>query len=130
MKQADGHSRITPYLFVENANAYMDHLIEALGGVDKGRTMRGETLGNGIINFSDASIMISEAGQGFGPSNVSIYLYVDDADAAHAHALDHGMREVMPVGNQDYGDRHGGVRDIAGNIWWLAQRLENGPYHP
>ena len=34
----------------------------------------------------------------------------------------------MDVADMDYGDRQGGVKDKAGNIWWLSQRLEDKPY--
>ncbi len=124
----EGFARVTPYIFAENAAPYMDHLIAALGGVNGGRTMRGQTLANGIVRFGDASIMISEAGRGFPPSTLSLYLYVADADAAMAQALAHGMEKIMDVADMDYGDRQGGVKDIAGNIWWLSQRLEDKPY--
>ena len=124
----EGFARVTPYLFAENAAAYMDHLIAALGGADQGRTMRGDTLANGIVRFDTASVMISEAGRGFPPSSVSLYLYVGDADAAMAQALEHGMEKIMDVADMDYGDRQGGVKDKAGNIWWLSQRLEDRPY--
>ena len=124
----EGFARVTPYLFAENASDYMDQLIEAFDGADGGRTMRGDTLANGIVRFGDASMMISEAGRGFPPSSVSLYLYVENADAAMARALEHGMEKIMDVADQDYGDRQGGVKDKAGNIWWLSQRLSDKPY--
>jgi PhnB protein len=34
----------------------------------------------------------------------------------------------MKVADMPYGDRQGGVRDIAGNIWWVSQRLTAEPY--
>ena len=129
MNIPEGFARVTPYLFAENAVQYMDHLMDALGGDDGGRTMRDDTLANGIVRFGDASVMISEAGRGFPPSQVTIYLYVEDADAALAQALKHGMEKIMDVADMDYGDRQGGVKDKAGNIWWLSQRLKDKPYH-
>jgi PhnB protein len=26
----------------------------------------------------------------------------------------------MPLADQFYGDRSGGVKDVAGNLWWIA----------
>ena len=124
----DGFAQVTPYLFATDADKYMDHLIAALGGEDGGRTMRGDTLANGIVQFGGASVMISEAGRGFPPSSVTLYLYVENADDAMARALKHGMEKIMDVADQDYGDRQGGVKDAAGNIWWLSQRLTGEPY--
>ncbi len=53
-----------------------------------------------------------------------------DADAAMAQALAHGATLEMAVANMPYGDRQGGVRDGHGNIWWISQRLVDGPYEP
>jgi len=72
--------------------------------------------------------MVSEASEAFPPMPASYYLYVEDADAALARALAHGAALAMPVGNMPYGDRQGGVRDAHGNLWWLSERLVEGPY--
>lgn len=129
MNIPDGFAQLTPYVFAEDAAAYMDHIIEALGGVDGGRTMREDILANGIVRFGDASMMISEAGGGFSPSQLCLYLYVEDAHAAMARASEHGMTSILDVADMDYGDRQGGVKDKAGNIWWISQRLSAAPYH-
>ncbi len=128
MRIPEGFARVTPYIFADNASQYMDHLIAALGGEDGGRTMREEALANGIVRFGGASVMISEAGRGFPPSRLSLYFYVDDADAAMARALGAGMEKIMDPMDMDYGDRQGGVRDSAGNIWWISERLTDAPY--
>ena len=129
MNIPDGFARVAPYIFATDAEKYMDHLIEALAGVDAGRSMRPDgKLANGQIRFGDAGIMVSEAGRGFPPSNSTFYLYVEDADAAMECATQNGMEKIMDVADQDYGDRQGGVKDAAGNIWWLSQRLTGEPY--
>lgn len=125
----DGFARIAPYLFADDAAAYMDHLIAALGGVDTGRTLREDgKLANGQVRFGDASIMISESGRGFPSTQATYYFYVDDADAAMEQALQNGMEKIMDVADMPYGDRQGGVKDRAGNIWWISQRLTDAPY--
>lgn len=129
MKIPENFARVTPYIFVKNATAYMDHLIKALGGKDGGRTMRGETLANGIIHFGDASIMVSEATADFGPSRCANYFYVENADAAMAMALEYGMEKIFDPMDMDYGDRQGGVRDRAGNLWWISERMTEEGYH-
>ena len=125
----DRFAQVTPYFFVKDAGDYMDYLIAALGGEEGGRTMRGGMLANGIIHFGEASIMVSEAAQGFPPSQAATYFYVDNADAAMARALEHGMEEIFAAADMDYGDRQGGVRDRAGNLWWISERLTDAPYH-
>lgn len=125
----DGFARVAPYIFATAAGAYMDHLLEALEGTDTGRTIAPDgSLANGQIRFGDASIMISEAREGLGPSHSAFYLYVADANTSMARALEHGMTQVMSVADMPYGDRQGGARDRAGNIWWISQRLTSEPY--
>jgi hypothetical protein len=34
----------------------------------------------------------------------------------------------MDVDDMPYGDRQGGVRDPAGNIWWVSHRTTADPY--
>ena len=124
-----GFAQVTPYIFANDANQYMDGLLLALGGTDTGRTHRDDgVLANGQICFGDASIMISEAGRGFPPSHSTLYFYVADADASMKLALDNGMSKIMDVADMPYGDRQGGVKDSAGNIWWISQRLTDAPY--
>lgn len=45
-----------------------------------------------------------------------------------AKAEQAGAEKIMEVGDMPYGDRQGGVRDPAGNIWWVSQRLTDEPY--
>ncbi len=125
----EGFARVTPYIFAKDADKYMDHLVAALGGVETDRTLRPDgKIANGQIRFGDASIFISEAGRGFPPSQSTFYLYVENADAAMEQALAHDMEKVMDVADMSYGDRQGGAKDIAGNIWWISQRLTDQPY--
>ncbi len=124
----EGFSQVAPYIFATDADKYMDHLLAALGGVDAGRTMRDGKLANGQIRFGDAGIMVAETQGDFGPSQSATYFYVEDADASMKQALDAGMTLIFEAQDMDYGDRQGGVKDAAGNIWWISQRLTDAPY--
>lgn len=50
----------------------------------------------------------------------SIYVYVEDADAAYDRAIKHGARSIQKPEDKPYGERQAGVRDSYGNIWWIA----------
>jgi PhnB protein len=39
-----------------------------------------------------------------------------------------GATGILDVADMPYDDRQGGVRDPAGNIWWISQCLVPGPY--
>ena len=58
----------------------------------------------------------------------SYYLYVENADEAMAKAVAAGATAIMEVANMPYDDRQGGVKDAWGNLWWISQRLVDGPY--
>lgn len=50
----------------------------------------------------------------------SIYVYVEDVDATIARALANGAEMVLPVADREYRERSGGVKDMAGNTWWIS----------
>jgi uncharacterized glyoxalase superfamily protein PhnB len=124
-----GFTTLFPYLFVDGARAYLDFLVTGLGGeIVEVHDRPDGLVANAQVRFGDTMIMVSEAGRGFGATHGTYYLYVEDADAAMARGLAAGGAVAMEVDDRDYGDRQGGLRDPAGNIWWISQRLAPGPY--
>lgn len=124
-----GFTRVFPYLFVKNARDYLGFLEAGLDGeiIDIHAARNGIVL-NAHVRFGDTTIMVSEAQKGRAPTQMTVYLYVADADAAMARGLAAGGTEESPVGFRPYGERQGGLCDPAGNIWWLSQRLAPGGY--
>ncbi len=58
-----------------------------------------------------------------GPAGaVSLYLHVDDADAAYASVLAEGVRPVEPIWNAWWGGRQFTVADPDGHWWTLFQQ--------
>jgi len=129
MRLPDGFGVVTPYIFADDAAAYVDFLSRAFGAVERLRSTRPDgRIANSQIEFSGTRIMISEASPAFPPTRSAFYLYVADADAAMAQAVSAGATEIMAVADMPYDDRQGGVRDGRGNIWWVSQRLVDAPY--
>jgi len=77
------------------------------------------TIWNAELTIGESSIMLGEATSAMARPGF-VYVYVEDADAIYAKALAEGASPVMPVEDQFYGDRAGGVTDPCGNIWWIA----------
>lgn len=50
----------------------------------------------------------------------SIQVYVEDADAIYARALDGGATAIVAPEDKPYRERAGGVRDVFGNSWWIS----------
>lgn len=50
------------------------------------------------------------------------YLYVDDVDTCHAHAVEAGARSLMAPADQFWGDRFCQIEDLDGYRWGIARR--------
>ena len=125
----EGFTTVFPYIFAEDANAYLDYLRDGLGGeiVDIHRTLDG-AVANAHVRFGAMTLMVSEATERMRKTYGTFYLYVADADAAMARAIAAGGVLQMDVADMPYGDRQGGVTDPQGNIWWVSQHLEGAVY--
>lgn len=125
----EGFNTVTPYFFVEGAERYVEFLKAAFDGRELGRTTRPDgKIANAQVRVGTSTLMISEAPEQYQAMRGAYYLYVENADAAMQKAIDHGAALEMEVSDMPYGDRQGGVVDPAGNVWWLSQRLVQGPY--
>jgi PhnB protein len=57
------------------------------------------------------------------PTPTGLHLYVPDADQVYRAALEAGAESLYAPVDQPYGDREAGVRDVAGNQWYIATHL-------
>ncbi len=106
-------------------------LVDGLGGTETETSLRpDERIANVRVTLGTSTVMVSEASERYPPMAAACYLHVEDADAAMKRALEHGATLEMPVLDMPCDERQGGVRDPIGNIWWISQRLVEGPYLP
>ena len=124
------HHNLTPYLIVKDGAAALEFYAAAFGArvLDQMTTPEGRVR-HAELMIGDSPVMIGEhqdvavqATPSYAP--VSIYAYVEDADALFAKAVAAGAQELMPVTLKFYGNREGGVTDPFGITWWLATRVE------
>ncbi len=121
------HHTVTPYIMVEGVEEVMNFLIEAFGAESRSvmRSSEGNVL-HAQIMVGDSMLMLAGAKPPEWPSQpASFYLYLPDCDAAYRRALAAGATSIMEPADQFYGDRHGGVKDAAGNSWWVATHIED-----
>lgn len=123
-----GFNTVTPYFFMKEAAKFIDFLVNGLGGVEVLRHMNGDRIANAQVRLGTSTVMVSDATEALPAMPASYYLYVEHADEAMRRAVAAGARQIMAVANMPYGDRQGGVKDHHGNVWWLSQRLVEGPY--
>lgn len=70
------------------------------------------------------SVLVVEAGplpSEYPAWTSSIYVYVEDVDGTIERAVARGAEIVMGIADQEYLERSGGVKDMAGNIWWISR---------
>lgn len=126
----DGYHSLTPYLIVKDGDAALKFYTAAFGATvgekmmtPEGRVMHAELkIGDSPLMLGEYQEVVVEATPNYAP--VSLYVYVEDADAVFASAIAAGAQEVAPVTLKFYGNREGGVTDPSGITWWLATRVE------
>ena len=125
----EGFNTIAPYFVVEEAEVLIEFLKSAFDGVEVGRHLRDGIIANAQIKIGDSTVMISEANEHSKVTQGSYYLYVENADESIKKAVESGGELLMEAVDMDYQDRQGGVKDPAGNTWWVSQRLVDEPYY-
>ena len=124
-----GFSTLNSYIFSDHPLEFIKFLKETFEAIEEGRTMRGDELANCILKIGNTALMVSQSSADFRGMTTSFYLYVSDVDLLHTRSLENGCSEVLPPGDQDYGDRQSGIQDPYGNYWWISKRQEQKPYH-
>jgi uncharacterized glyoxalase superfamily protein PhnB len=72
------------------------------------------------LRIGDSIVMISDSSERAKASSAMLHVYVPNVDAVYQKALKAGATSVMEPADMFYGDRSGGVKDPAGNTWYIA----------
>jgi PhnB protein len=122
----DGYSAVTPYLVVQEPAKLIEFLTQAFNAKLHHKSLGPDgNIAHAEVKIDGAPIMIGGARPGVVPTTAMIYLYVTDTDASYKRALAAGGTSVMEPANQFYGDRNAGVKDSAGNQWWIGTHIED-----
>jgi PhnB protein len=118
MRHANRHA-VTPYITVHQPAEIIDFVTEAFGAIEHFR-VPGTVFGmHAEVSIGDSVVMIGGA-ENIEAKPTAIHLYVPDVDQAYERALKAGAKSLMPVEDQPYGERSGGVEDVQGNRWYIA----------
>jgi PhnB protein len=114
--QPPGWHSVVPRIVADDAKGLVAFIVAALGG-------RGEFVEDrpAIVELGDSRIMISETGER-AAMPAFLYVYVEDADAAHERAVGAGATSLEAPVDTPYGDRRAMVEDRWHNVWQLATR--------
>ena len=130
----DGYHTLTPYLAVEDAAKAIDFYKQAFGATELMRMdAPGGKIGHAELKIGDSLVMISDPfpqstvrpPAEVGGSTASIFMYVEDVDAAVKQAVDAGATVTMEVEDMFWGDRFGSVSDPFGHTWSIATHVED-----
>ncbi|MEV7418119.1 VOC family protein [Streptomyces sp. NPDC089919] len=120
-----GTPAVCPTLLYADAKAAIRLLTEAFGftrvavyETEDGSVMHAElSYGNGVVMLGSKGRggAFDKAMEGGGPTGV--YVVVEDVDAHHRRAVEHGVEILMEPTDQDYGSRDYMARDAEGNVW-------------
>src|SRR5215471_19310409 len=126
----EGYHTATPYLIVNDAAAAIEFYKNAFGATELERILGPEgRIGHAEIKIGDSPFMMTEENPQYpdwksplsrGGSGLHIYLYVDDAAHLFNQAKAAGAKELLPLQDQFYGDRIGGLTDPFGHVWYVA----------
>jgi len=132
----EGYPRLTPYLIVDGASAAIDFYGSVLGASERMRLpMPNGRIGHAELELGDSLLMLADENPdmdirgpaSLGGTTVSMHLYVEDADAVFARALEAGAKALRPLEDRFYGDRSGQFEDPFGHRWDVSTHVEDVP---
>jgi PhnB protein len=120
----EGFRTITPLIIVPEGALLVEFLKRTFGAEELTRT----TVPGGFhaeVRIGDSALMIrtGDALQ-YGERRGAFHIYVPDCDAAFKRALEAGATSEGEPEDRHYGERSGSVKDSAGNMWFIATRLD------
>ena len=123
----EGFHTVTPYLVVKGVAKILDFVKHAFDAKEIERHARPDgVVMHAQVKIGDSFVMMGEADGTEHPAMpASLYLYVPNIDEVYKRAIKAGGVSIREPADMFYGDRHGGVKDVAGNQWWIATHIED-----
>ena len=125
-----GMHTLTPSLVVRECAKAIDFYKRALGAEEVMRMPApdGKGIWHAELRIGDSVFFLNDEMPGMSrppptakePAPVTMWLYVNDADAAHRRAVGAGARSTMEPADMFWGDRCAGVADPYGYQWSFA----------
>ncbi len=117
-----GYNTVSPYLIVTGAQQIIDFLKKTFGARELQHfDMPNGSIAHAEVQIGDTVVMIGEAGTNWSPVPAHLHVYVENVDDCYRRALEAGGVSVQaPERREEEPNRRGGVKDPAGNTWWIA----------
>jgi len=127
-----GYHSISPSLTCKDAARAIEFYKSVLGAEElmRMKTPDGSKITHAEIKIGDSIVFINDelgpqTAATSGPPGISLFLYVEDADATFNRAVANGSNVKMPLENQFWGDRFGSITDPFGHSWGIATHVED-----
>jgi PhnB protein len=130
----EGYTTLSPSLIVDGATEAIDFYKQAFGATERG-IMQGPDgkIAHAELQIGDSVLMLSDpypmqnakSPKELGGTTVSIFMYVEDVDAAFKNAIDAGATSTMEPDDMFWGDRFGSFSDPYGHAWAIATHIED-----
>jgi PhnB protein len=121
----EGYTSAAPYIMANGAQRVVDFL-KAAFDAEELRRFEGPdgSIMHAEVRVDDTVVMLADAGETFPGFPTWVHVYVPDVDATYRRALEAGGVSVQePEQKRNDPDRRGGVKDPAGNTWWIATQV-------
>jgi PhnB protein len=128
----EGFHTITPSLTCKDCAKAIEFYKKALGATELMRmhSPDGSKITHAELKIGNSMVFVNdEMGPGCAApgtaSGVSLFLYVENADATFGSAVAAGAKVDMPLDNMFWGDRFGTLTDPYGHCWGVATHVED-----
>lgn len=129
----EGYHTLTPSLTLHDAATAIEFYVRAFGAKELSRALApdGKKIWHAELQIGDSRLMLndefpemgSRSARSLGGAPVTLWMYVEDADALFERAVAAGATATMPVGDMFWGDRMGMLLDPFGQAWGIATRV-------
>jgi len=123
-----GYTTVAPWVVTDDTGALLDFVAHAFAGTELARVPTEDGLiGHAEIRVGDTVVLAFDRRPGWPAMPSFLRVWVPDADAALARAVERGATVVTALGDNAFGQRGGRVKDPFGNVWWITQQVETVP---
>jgi PhnB protein len=121
---SEGAPTVQPLLQPLRAEPVIAFLTNAFGAIETGRAATPEgVILHTTLKIGNSAMELIDAAGIYQPMPGMFYLYVADADAVYSRAVECGAEAISAPADRPYGDRNGAVKDVAGNLWYIASHI-------
>ena len=121
-KKPAGYNSVSVYVMAEGIGRVVEFLKQTFDATELRRYDKPDgSIMHIEVRIDDTVVMLADADGTWPAFPVWLHVYVDDVDQTYRRALAAGGVSIQePTQREGDPDRRGGVKDPAGNTWWIA----------